>query len=316
MVDWGFTQIPCEYCIYYRILNGQVIAVAIHVDDCLSAASSKEENEVFKAQLREKWEISEGDASFIVGIHIERDLKSKTISLSQTALIDSIIEEFRLTEAHPVKLPMDPGLRLKRPTESSAEMKSNMPYNSIIGKMMYVACATRPDLAGPLRDLSQYLANYDSSHWEAAKRAVRYLKGTRDWKLVLNGTNPIKLTGYTDASYRSCPGAHSVSGYAFSLGSGAISWASRTQKSVALSTCEAEYVAASEASKEVMWLRQLLEAIGFPQEEPTTLFADNNGAICVSEDPYFHARVKHIHVRHHYVREKVAEKHIKLHYVQ
>jgi transposase InsO family protein len=315
MIAWGFTRVPCEYCIYYRARGANVIIVAIHVDDCLSAASSKEENEVFKTQLREKWEISEGDASFIVGIHVERDLKNKTISLSQTALIDSILEEFRLTEAHPVKLPMDPGLRLKRPAESSADTKSNMPYNSIIGKMMYVACATRPDLAGPLRDLSQYLANYDASHWEAAKRAVRYLKGTRDWKLVLGGTNPIKLSGYTDASYGSCPGAHSVSGYAFSLGSGAISWAARTQKSVAMSTCEAEYVAASEASKEIMWLRQLLEAIGFPQNEPTTLFADNNGAICLSEDPYFHARVKHIHVRHHYIREKVSEKHVKLQYV-
>jgi hypothetical protein len=109
----------------------------------------KEENKAFKAQMKEKWEISERDASFIISIHIKRNLGNRTISLSQTALIDSILEEFCLADSHLAKLAMDMGLCLKHPKEPSNE-NTDKPYNSIISKMMYIACATHPDLAGPL----------------------------------------------------------------------------------------------------------------------------------------------------------------------
>jgi hypothetical protein len=214
---------------------------------------------------------------------------------------------------------MDPGLRLRRPDSPSKEdavKLSKIPYGRLVGRMGYVALGSRPDIQQTIQELSSFVNNYGYVHWEAAKRCARYLKATRDYELVLGGRNQIVLAGYVDSSYGSCPDtAKSVTGYTFNLGAGAVSWASRKQQTVAQSSCEAEYVAAGEAAKEVAWLRQLLEAIGFPQDGPTVVRADNNGAISLSEDPSFHARVKHIHVRHHYLRQQVAEKELKLKYV-
>ena len=319
MLNWGFVRLPCEYCVYYRsTAEGTIIAI-VHVDDFLSVASSKEENERFKAQLRERWEISEGDASFMLGMRIERDRVNRTISISQEAFIDKILAEFNLTDANPVKVPMNPGLRLRQPLNLSPAEKvelSKIPYRRLVCSMGYLSSMTRPDIAKTYQDLSQFLCSYDHTHWEAAKHCARYLKGTKSQRLILGGKEPIVLRGYCDSSYGSCPdSAKSVSGYTFNLGSGPISWAARKQKTVALSSCEAKYVAASEAGKEVAWLRQLLAGIGFPQTEPTIMRADNNGAICLSNDPSFHARAKHIHVRYHYIRELVQDNIIKLKYI-
>ena len=146
-------------------------------------------------------------------------------------------------------------------------------------------------------------------HWKAALRVVRYLKGTRDLKLRLGGDGNISLSGYSDSDYGNCLDTwKSVSGYCFSLGSGLISYASRKQKTIATSTTEAEYVAVSEACREVCWLRQVLKELDLEQCNPTPLLCDNNGAIALSSDPTFHARVKHIDVRHHFIREKVEDK--------
>jgi hypothetical protein len=154
------------------------------------------------------------------------------------------------------------------------------------------------------------------AHWNAAKCVVRYLKGTRDICLSLGGSGTTTLRGFSDSDYANCPDTRrSVSGYCFSLGSGLISWSCRKQKTVSTSSCESEYVAASEASKEAVWLRSLLLHLGHGQSHPTALFGDNNGALRLIEDASFHARVKHIDVRHHYVRECADRGEISVSYV-
>ncbi len=135
---------------------------------------------------------------------------------------------------------------------------------------------------------------------------VRYLKGTRDLKLVLRGTNEIKLTGFTDLDWANCLDTRrSVGGYAFSLRSGIISWSCQKQKTVASSSCEAEYTAAYESCKEAIWLCALLKGIDLPPPDPTTILCNNNAAINLSEDPSLHQRVKHVDIKYHFLCEQV-----------
>jgi hypothetical protein len=169
---------------------------------------------------------------------------------------------------------------------------------------MYLAIGTRPDIAHAVQQLCRHLDCYGPVHWEAAKRVVRYLKGTRDLQLVLGGDHPARLLGFTDSDFANCPDTRrSVSGYCFSLGSGAITWCACQQKTVSLSTCEAEYVTASDTSKELTWLRTLLHEIEFTQPSATPLLCDNTGGITLSEDASYHSKVKHIDIAVHAIRE-------------
>jgi hypothetical protein len=163
------------------------------------------------------------------------------------------------------------GLQLCRPdknlpvTSDLAAWIKRTPYRSLVGSLTYIATGTRPDIAYAVGKLASFLDDFRPEHWEAAARVVRYLKGTRDFGLVLGGDNPIKLLGFSDSDYANCVHiSRSVSGKWFSLGFGVISWCSRKQRTVADSSCYAEYIALHEASHEVTFLRQLLSGLDFP----------------------------------------------------
>lgn len=322
MLSWGFTRLKSEHCIYFRRSVAGTLLIAVHVDDFFTVSSSKAALAAFKAELRTKWQVAElGEAHFCLGIAIQRDRPTRTIMLSQTALIDRIIHQFGLKDAVPCAVPMEPGLRLSRrdhspKTDVERELMSRTPYRSLVGSLMYLAIGTRPDISYAVQQLCKFLDSYGPVHWEAAKRVVRYLKGTRSSQLVLGGDHVARLLGYTDSDLASCVDTRrSVSGYCCSLGLGAITWSARQQKTVSLSTCEAEYIAASEAGKEITWIRMLLDELGFPQTSASPLMCDNNGAIVLTEDASYHAKVKHIDIAYHSIRERVTRRQLKVHYV-
>jgi len=256
-----------------------------------------------------------------VGIAIQWDRLQNTVHLSQTALIDRVVTQFGQKDSHPTATPIDPGLKLRRPDKTSISSSDKLelerlPYRSLVGSLIYISVGTRPDITYAVQQLSQYLDSYSFIHWNAAVRIVRYLKGTRDLRLTLGGNNKIKLSGYTDSDWANCLDTHrSIGGYCYSLGSGLISWNAKKQKTVAASSCEAEYVAASESTKEAIWIRSLLDGIGFKQIEPTTINCDNNSAINLSEDPSLHSRVKHIDIKYHFIRERVQSNEINVSYI-
>lgn len=293
------------------------------MNDFLTVGSNKTIISHFKQQLRTKWEISDlGDARFCLGIALERDRVNRTIRLSQTALIDRIITQFGLSTAVPVSTPMETGLHLSRrthapSTDAQRDLMARTPYRSLVGSLMYLAIGTRPDIAHAVQQLCRHLDCYGPVHWEAAKRVARYLKGTRLFTLVLGGDHPARLLGFTDSDFANCPDTRrSVSGYCFTLGSGMVTWSARQQKTVSLSTCEAEYLAASDASKELTWLRTLLLELNFVQPSATPLLCDNTGGITLSEDASFHSKVKHIDIAVHSIRERVSRGQLKLSYIK
>ena len=178
---------------------------------------------------------------------------------------------------------------------------------------MYAAVGTRPDIAFAVSMLSQFLDNPAPAHWEAAKRVFRYLNGTKDWGITY-GESREDLVGYTDADGASQPHRHAILGYAFLIDGGAVSWASKKQEIVTLSTAESEYVAATHAAKEVTWLRSFIGEIFEPLKTPTELNCDNQSAIALAKTGNYHARTKHIDIRYHYIRFVIKNGTLKLMY--
>ena len=157
------------------------------------------------------------------------------------------------------------------------------------------------------------MENLGRTHWEAVKRVFCYLLGTKSWKLMY-GITGNGLEGYTDADGSSQEHQHAILGYAFLINGGAISWSLKKQELVTLSTAESEYVAATYAAKEALWLQRIIKEVFQPLEEPITLYSDSQSAIALTKDGSYHARTKHIDIRYHFIRFEVQKKTINLIY--
>lgn len=200
---------------------------------------------------------------------------------------------------------MDPNIELstkQSPTTPAerARMK-HVPYREAVGSLMHLAVGTRPDIAFAVSIVAQFGTNPGPIHWETVKRIFHYLAGTKKLALTYGGGKQ-GLEGFMDADGASQEHHHAISGYAFILDGGAISWASKKQELVTLSTTEAEYVAATHAAKEAIWLRHFVQEIFCLLSNPTTLHCDNQSAIALAKDGAFHARTKHNDIRYHFIR--------------
>ena len=275
--------------------------------------SSIERMSKFKASLSDHFEMSDlGELAWILGIQVQRDRSLKTISLSQTAYIDSLVKRFNLGDAPPLSTPIDPNALLLKDQSPSTPRQfddmRNVPYREAIGSLMYAAVGTRPDITFAVTALSQYLQNPGRPHWEQAKRAIRYLKGTRNWELKFGSAGGIE--GFSDANWgNDVDDRHSICGYVFTLNGGAVSWSLKKQSVVALSSTEAEYIGITHAAKEAIWVRHLLSELYSPKvlEYPLTVHCDNRSAIELVKNATFHSRTKHIAIRYHYIREAFNE---------
>ena len=206
---------------------------------------------------------------------------------------------------------MDPNIKLIKTLDD--EHYDIPDYGSAIGSLMYAAVGTRPDIAFAVQCLSQFLNNPGPAHWTAVKRVFRYLNGTRNLGIVYRKGGEVEPLGYTDADWGSNPNdRRSISGNVFLLALAAITWQSRKQPTIALSTLEAEYMAESLTARQVIWLRMVLAELGFRLAKPTTLMVDNQGAISYSTNPVHHACTKHIDIQHHFVREKIVSNEIEI----
>jgi hypothetical protein len=317
-IGLGYGRCETEYCVFYKSNGSQFIIVVVAVDDLTLASNSLDFLLKMKKELAKKFEFTDaGDVHWLLGIEIKRNRKLGTIALSQRSYIDMLLERFNLQDANPLSIPMEPSAKLSvdqcPTTERECNEMKNVPYREIIGSLMYAALATRPDISFVTSTLGQFMHNPGKTHWEAAKRVLRYLKGTRELELVLGSTKN-GLTPYTDADHASQEHRHSIMGYAVLIDGGAISWSSKKQPIVALSTTEAEYIAAAHATKEVIWIRTFLAEITRPLTEPTMLLCDNQSAIALTQSTQFHARTKHIDIRYHFIREAVSGGVIELEY--
>ena len=229
------------------------------------------------------------------------------IQLQQRQYFINLLHRFELADAHPDGTPADTNVILDADDDVSQPADQKL-YQRMIGSLQYAAGGIRPDIAYIVSVLAHYCVKPNTKHLNAAKRVFQYLKGTQDLSLTYSQAGNEELIGYSDSDYA---GDHdtrrSTSGNVFLLGDGAVTWCSKRQTSVALSTVEAEYMALSQATQEAVWLRRLLEELGKESKSLTTIMEDYQGAISTALNPDFHRMTKHIHIRYHYVRESIAD---------
>ncbi|GJS05372.1 transposable element [Tanacetum coccineum] len=310
MVKHGFSRSAYDCCVYHKKApSGSLIYLLLYVDDMLVATKDMEEVKKLKILLNTEFDMKDlGAARKILGMEIIRDRKHGKLFLSQKSYIEKIISRFGMSSAKSVNTPSSANFRLSTTcapqNEAEIEYMSRIPYASAVGSLMYAMVCTRPDIAHAMSVVSRYMAHPGKEHWNAVKRIFRYLKGTSDVGLIYGGDREYLVAGYSDSDYAADLDARrSLTGYVFTIGNSVVSWKATLQPSVALSTTEAEYMALTEAAKEGIWLKGLIEDLGFPQDQ-ATVFCDSMSAICLAKDQVYHDRTKHIDVRYHFIRSE------------
>lgn len=318
----GFKRIVCENSVWVYLRDGVRIIIPVFIDDMTIAAKSKADIQKVKEELKSHFKLRDlGPTSFLLGVEITRDRSTRTLNLCQRQYIIDLLQRFNLSEANPVSTPLDPNIKLsasmspKTPEEIAA--MHSIPYINAVGALSYLAIATRPDISYTVGVLARFCKNPGMQHWAAVKHLLRYLKGTMDYKLSYSPSDsPELFTTYTDADHGGNPdNGRSTSGYVVKMGTGAIGWRSRLQTLVALSTTEAEFVAATYAGTEILYLRNLFSAMGYSFDTPSTLHIDNNSALSVAKNPEHHGRMKHLDLRFYWLRDEVEKGHIGLKYL-
>ena len=252
-----------------------------------------------------------GEAKLFLGMNIERNRAARTIKLSQPRMTRELIVKYGLADGKPKPTPLGT-LKLSKTIGSPLDAK-DFTYSALVGSLNYLAVCTRPDISQAVGVLSKYMAAPTTAHWLAAKHVLRYLASTTDYGITFDGTSA-NLIGYCDADYAGDPDSRrSTTGYVFVLNGGAISWASRLQKTVAASTTEAEYMAEAAAVKEALWLKTLLTDIDY-SINAVKLYADNQAAIKLMNNPIVSQRSKHIDVSYHFARQHIVNGTIALTY--
>ncbi|CAI5465766.1 unnamed protein product [Closterium sp. Yama58-4] len=280
--------------------------ILVYIDDLVFATADTAALAHVKSELQRRHTCTDlGELTSYLGLRITRDRARRTITLTQSHMVQQILQRFRFTYSSPQSTPLPTGHSLSAlPSDESVEPSG--PYPELVGCLMYLMTCTRPDLAYPLSILARYVApgRHRKEHMDAAKRVLRYLCSTSGMGLVLGGRDRVVLTGHSDASWADDQATQrSSQGYTFSLGSGSVSWRSTRSSSVLSSSCEAEIYATAMAAQELRWLTYLLTDLGERPRSPPVLYVDNQAAIALCEEHRLEHRTKHIALRYFLARE-------------
>eukprot|EP00253_Pinus_taeda_P035932 PITA_35932 len=273
LLENEFDKCEREPTVYIKENDGKILIVVLYVDDVIFTGNDEYLIKNFKSVMKEEFEMTDmGLLRYFLGIEVDQN--ENGIFISQARYVNEVLGRFNMQECKATITPMVMGLKLSK-EDSSKDFDPSL-YKSIVGSLMYLT-ATRPDIMFAVSLISRFMERPKEAHWQAAKKILRYVKD--DWK--------------------------STSGYVFHMGSGGISWASKKQSIVALSTAEAEYVAATAAAYQAVWMRRMLRRLSREQAKATIFFCDNSSAITLSKNSVFHKITKHIDTRFHYIRELV-----------
>lgn len=311
----GFVRCKSDACIYVRRANKSMVVVAVYVDDLLIFHNDTAWKDQLKSTLTKNFKMKDlGNASNILGIRIDYDQRNGVIKLDQRKYTEAILRRFKMFDCDPVKLPKDPSQRLTNEmspkSDDEIQRMKNVPYQEAVGSVLYLQQCTRPDISFGIAIVSQFNQNPGVAHWTAVNRVLRYLRGTLDAKLVFAKDSKYdELCCYSDSDWASsfCD-YKSCSGFVTLWQGAAISWRSKKQTVVALSTAEAEYTALAIACQETLWLKQLIDEILGESSKPIEVFCDNKAAKDMCDNGNFSAKTKHINIKYHFIRDLVEKR--------
>ena len=310
----GFIQAKSDPCIY-RASSGELFLLGVYVDDIVMASESCARLEEVKSSLAKKFDIKDlGRLHHFLGMKVIQDEATGNVWVGQQAYTNDLMQKFGMESAKPVATPVDTSTKLVKVTKSD-ESTDHQQYQSAVGSLLYLAMATRPDIAFAVSSVARFSAQPSKQHWTAVKRILRYLRGTADYGLAFTSHSSGDCIGYSDSDWGGdLDDRKSTSGYVFLVNGCAVSWKSKKQSCVALSTTEAEYVALASAAQEAVWVRELTAQLKDHSPEAITIYEDNQSAISMAKNPQFHGRTKHIFIKYHFIREQVEKKAVELKY--
>lgn len=305
LLQMGFTASEADPCMFYRGHGEERVYILIYVDDGI-IIGNRQMVQAALAAIAGAFQIKDvGEPTYFLGLQLQRDREAGKIWLGQPKYARDMLERFGMSACRPVTSPMELNLHLSR---SETPAGDEIPYAELVGSLLYLTTNTRPDLAFSVGVLSRFVSNPSAVHWRAAKRVLRYLAGTLDRGVVYQRGGP-GVEAYTDADYAGETDTRkSTSGTVVLMCGGAVVWRSKLQTVVAASTCEAEYIAAAAAAKELLWVRKLLgEMAG--QVQRIRLYGDNQSSLVLMKQhtPGASGRTKHIDVAYNFVRHRVMQ---------
>ncbi|GJX08674.1 retrotransposon protein, putative, ty1-copia subclass [Tanacetum coccineum] len=312
---FGFTQNLDEPCVYQKASGSNVTFLILYVDDIIIMGNHIPSLQSVKDYLGKCFcRRYLGEAAFILGIKIYRDRSKRLIGLCQNAYMDKILKRYKMDNSKRGHIPMQERLDLNKSqgaqTPNEVNRMKNVPYASAVGSIMYAVRCTRPDVAFAQNMTSRFQQNPGEPHWTAVKNILKYLRNTKDMFLVYGG-NPsteLRVECYCDAGFETDrDDTKSQTGYVFVLNGGAVDWKSSKQSTTAMSATESEYIAASEAAMEAVWIRKFISGLGIVPtiNEPLNMYCDNSAAVHYANEPGVQKGARHYQRRYHYVRECV-----------
>jgi hypothetical protein len=309
--EMGFEGSEVDLYLYFLIGEALLILV-LYVDD-LFLSGNEQLIADCKTNLAAEFEMKDlGLMHYFLGLEVWQ--QDGRFFLGQGKYTVEILRSFRMTGCRPMSTPLVKNWR-KIDASDSKTIDSTV-YRKLIGSLMYLV-NTQLDIGFGVNSLNQFMVDPQKVHWIAAKHVLRYLRGTVEYGLLYECSGGVKLAGFTDVDWAGfAEDEKSTLVCCFSIGLGIISWFSRKQRFVALSFAEAEYMAASLAACEALWLRKLLLGLFRQELEATVIHCDNQSCIRLSENPVFHDRSKHIDVKYHFIRDCVQRGSVRLDYIQ
>ncbi|KAI5084902.1 hypothetical protein GOP47_0001071 [Adiantum capillus-veneris] len=325
MITLGYARFQSDANVYSRHSAGVLLFLAIYVDDILMLSNSESALEIAKGELHCSFSMADmGPLHYCLGIQVLQDPSKGFIRISQESYIQSLLKKYNMSACNGVETPLPTSLKLKQ-SESSLALAADMesfPYSNILGGVHYLVTCTRSDICFAANLLSRYMKAPGLIHIQHLKRLMRYLQHTKDYGIYYYALQPLPtpfLVGYSDADWGGDQDTlQSTSAYAFLLAGGAISWQSKKQERVTLSSTEAEYVAMTLALKEGIWLKHfLMETTLFPNQ-PLVLHCDNMSAIMLARNLKHLEKTKHIYIamKLQFIRELIREGSIELSHVR
>ena len=314
MKKLGFKRLSSDAGLFVYKTKTDLIVAVVYVDDAMFFGKNKTLVMQKKQEFMDTWECRDlGEVQEFLRMCIKH--KGNKIYLDQVVYLEKVLEHFGMQNAKATKTPLIEGYN---PSENKevVDPKLCAKYQSIIGSLLYLMLGTRPDICHAVTKLSQFAANPSQDHLDRAHSICRYLAGTKNFALVYDGDSQKGIYAYTDSDWAADKiKRRSITGYFFKLANGIFSWRTHAQKTVALSSTEAEYMAMSDCSRQAMWIKTLLSELGLTLSA-IPIYGDNQGSIFIGSNPVQERRTKHIDIRYHYIRQCIEDKNIELMFIE
>jgi len=313
MKKYGYTQSNSDHTLFLKRRLGKVTALIIYVDDMIITGDDVVEISRLQKQLATEFEMkSLGGLKYFLGIEVARSKQG--IFLSQRKYVMDLLSKVGLLECKPAYTPIIQNHKLEEHTDQVPTNKER--YQRLVGKLIYLS-HTRPDIAYPVSVVSQFMHSPSEDHMNAVIRILRYLKSSPRKGLMFSKYDHLRVEGYTDADWAgNVSDRKSTSGYFTFVGENLVTWRSKKQNVVALSSAEAEFRGMAKGLCELLWLKRLLTEIDFAPSCEMDLFCDNKAAIDISHNPIQHDRTKHVEVDRHFIKQNLETKVVRFPFVK